>query len=74
MFEMSSYAILPTAPVVSFSNHNSLFQFTDSAVTSVVVGRYLLFKSSSPCFDCEVVPVEKYCLKCLHMPYCQKHQ
>ena len=59
MFEMFLYTIVSTAPVVSFSNHNSLFQFTDSAVTSVVVGRSLSFKSSSPCFDCEVVPVEK---------------
>ena len=39
--------LVSTASVVSSSKHHALLQFTDSAVTSVVVGRSSSFESSS---------------------------
>ena len=57
MLEMSFQGIVSTASVVSSSNHHSLFQFTDLAVTSVVVGQSFSSKSSSFHMDRAVTAV-----------------
>ena len=68
MLEMSLYVMLSTASVVSSSKDHSLFHFTDSAVTFVVVGRSFSFKTSSFRMDRAVTVGAKSWLKCLDLP------
>ena len=64
---MSLSVKVSTSSVVASSNHRKLFQFTDSAVTSVVVGRSLSFKSSSFRIDLAVMVVVEQCFASLYL-------